>query len=184
MAEGAPRGRPVTAPASDGAPRPRGRLRTFRRDQRGTAMVEFALIAPFLFLILFGIIDFGRALNYYNQVTQLAGQGARAAAVNTMPDGTPITSGTALQTALVNATGQPELKSGEIVCIKSPLPTAVGQPVTVKVSYQFHFLPLVGVAAQALGGLNLSATETERAEVVPSSGVSYAAQNQNGAACS
>jgi Flp pilus assembly protein TadG len=130
-------------------------------------------------LILFGIIDFGRALNYYNQVTQLAGQGARAAAVNTMPDGTNITSGTALQTALVNATGQPELKNGEIVCVVGPLPTAVGQPVTVKVSYQFHFLPLVGLAGAALGGLNLSSTQTERAEVVPASGVSYAAVNQN-----
>jgi Flp pilus assembly protein TadG len=184
MAEGAPRGRPVKAPASDGNPRPRGRLRALRREEGGTALVEFALIAPFLFLLLFGIIDFGRALNYYNQVTQLAGQGARAAAVNTMPDGTTITSGTALQTALVNATGQPELKNGEIVCIKSPLPTAVGQPVTVKVSYQFHFLPLVGAAAGALGGLNLSATETERAEVVPAGGVSYAAGNQNGTPCS
>jgi hypothetical protein len=183
MAEGASRGRPVTASAPDGHPRPRGRLRAFRRDQCGTALVEFALIAPLLFLLLFGIIDFGRALNYYNQVTQLAGQGARAAVVNTMPDGTPITSGTALQTALVNATAQPELKNGEIVCIKGPLPTKVGDPVTVKVSYQFHFLPLVGAAAQALGGLNLSATETERAEVVPASGVSYAARDQNGNAC-
>ena len=54
--------------------------------------MEFALIAPLLFLLLFGIIDFGRALDYYNQVTQLAGQGARAAAVNRNPDGSPITS--------------------------------------------------------------------------------------------
>jgi TadE-like protein len=147
-------------------------------------MVEFALIAPFLFLLLFGIIDFGRALNYYNQVTQLAGQGARAAAVNTMPDGTLITSGTALQSALWNATGQPELHSGEIVCIKGPLPTKVGDPVTVKVSYQFHFLPLVAAAAQALGGLTLSATETERAEVVPAGGVTYQALDQYNHTCS
>ena len=82
MAEGALTGRPVTGPALERHPRPRGRLRAFRRDERGTALVEFALIAPLLFLLLFGIIDFGRALDYYNQVTQLAGQGARAAAVN------------------------------------------------------------------------------------------------------
>jgi len=162
-------------------PRPRVHLRAFRRDQRGTALVEFALIAPFLFLILFGIIDFGRALNYYNQVTQLAGQGARAAAVNRMPDGSAITSGSALQNQLVNFTAQPELKKGEVVCIVSPLPTNVGDPVTVKVSYQFHFLPLIGAAGSALGGLTLSATETQRAEVVPPS---YATGNQNGQACS
>jgi TadE-like protein len=179
VAEGALRSRPVTGPAHERHPRPRGRLRALRRDERGTALVEFALIAPFLFLLLFGIIDFGRALNYYNQVTQLAGQGARAAAVNRMPDGTAITSGSALQNQLVQFTGQPELKNGEVVCIEAPLPTQVGQPVTVKVSYQFHFLPLIGLAGGALGGLNLSSTQTVRAEVVPPGGVNYAAVNQN-----
>ena len=180
MAEGALRGHPVTGPAREGHPRLRGRLRGFRRDERGTALVEFALIAPLLFLLLFGIIDFGRALDYYNQVTQLAGQGARAAAVNRMADGTAITSGSALQSQLVNQyTAQPELKNGEIVCIKGPLPTQIGQPVTVKVTYHFTFLPLVGLAASALGGLDLTSTQTERAEVIPPGGVSYAAVNQN-----
>ena len=180
MAEGAFRRRLVTGPAPEQHPRPRGRLRAFRRDEGGTALVEFALIAPFLFLLLFGIIDFGRALNYYNQVTQLAGQGARAAVVNRMPDGTAITSGSALQSALVNLTGQPELRNGEVVCI-TQVPTNVGDPVTVKVSYQFHFLPLIGAAGGALGGLTLSATETQRAEVVPHT---YQTGNQNGQACS
>jgi hypothetical protein len=180
MVEGAVRGRLVTGPASEQHPRPRGRIRVFRHDERGTALVEFALIAPFLFLLLFGIIDFGRALNYYNQVTQLAGQGARAAQVNRMPDGTAITSGSALQSALVASTGQPELRNGEVVCI-TQVPTNVGDPVTVKVSYQFHFLPLIGAAGGALGGLNLSATETQRAEVVPHN---YATGNQNGQTCS
>ena len=180
MAEGAFRGHLVTGPAPEQHPRPRGRLRAFRREERGTALVEFALIAPFLFLLLFGIIDFGRALNYYNQVTQLAGQGARAAQVNRMPDGTAITSGSALQSALVSSTGQPELRNGEVVCIKQ-VPTNVGDPVTVKVSYQFHFLPLIGAAGGALGGLNLSATETQRAEVVPHT---YSTGDQNGQACS
>jgi len=173
VAEGALKGHPVTGPALERHPQPRARLRAIRREERGTALVEFALIAPFLFLLLFGIIDFGRALNYYNQVTQLAGQGARAASVNRMPDGTAISSGTALQSALVNLTGQPELRNGEVVCI-TQVPAKVGDPVQIKVSYQFHFLPLVGVAAKALGGLNLNATETERAEVVPPGGVGYA----------
>jgi hypothetical protein len=179
VAEGALRDHPVTGPAPERHPRPHGRLPGFRRDERGTALVEFALIAPLLFLLLFGIIDFGRALNYYNQVTQLAGQGARAAVVHRMPDGTAITSGSALQNQLVTQyTGQPELKNGEVVCI-TQLPAKVGDPVTVKVSYHFKFLPLIGLAGAALGGLDLSATETQRAEVVPPGGVSYAAVNQN-----
>jgi hypothetical protein len=182
MVEGALRGRPVAEPAPERHPRPRGRFRASRRDERGTALVEFALIAPLLFLLLFGIIDFGRALNYYNQVTQLAGQGARAAQVNRMADGTAITSGSALQNQLATQyVGQPELRNGVVVCIVGPVPTKVGDPVTVKVSYQFKFLPLIGLAGGALGGLNLSATETQRAEVVPPS---YAAGDQNGQSCS
>jgi Flp pilus assembly protein TadG len=166
VAEGAFGGTPVTGPAR--RPRPRGRLRALGRSERGTALVEFALIAPLLFLLLFGIIDFGRALDYYNQVTQLAGQGARAAAVYRNPDGSAITSGTSLQCQLIQQyTAQPELKNGEVVAV-TQVPTHVGDPVQVKVSYQFNFLPLVGVAAQALGGLTLSSTQTERAEVVPS----------------
>jgi Flp pilus assembly protein TadG len=135
VAEGALRSRPVTGPALERHPRPRGRLRAFGRDERGTALVEFALIAPLLFLLLFGIIDFGRALNYYNQVTQLAGQGARAAAVNRMADGTAITSGSALQSQLVNQyTAQPELKNGEVVCILGPRPTHIWPPLSRRVN--------------------------------------------------
>ena len=55
------------------------------RDERGVALVEFALIAPILFLILLGMLDFGRAMNNWNDVTQLANEGARLAAVNTDP---------------------------------------------------------------------------------------------------
>ena len=32
-------------------------------DQRGAAAVEFALLVPFLCLLLFGVIDFGYMLN-------------------------------------------------------------------------------------------------------------------------
>jgi hypothetical protein len=170
MAEEALRGDPVIASAPKRLPRPRGRLRALRGDQRGTALVEFALIAPLLFLLLFGIIDFGRALDYYNQVTQLAGQGARAAAVNRNPDGTALDSANpySIQQQLATKyTAQPELKKGIVVCILNPVPAGPGDPVTVRVSFKFHFIPLIGAAANALGGLNLSATETQRANTAP-----------------
>jgi Flp pilus assembly protein TadG len=170
----------VTGVVPERLPRPHGPLRAVQRDERGTALVEFALIAPLLFLLLFGIIDFGRALNYYNEVTQLAGQGARAAAVNRNPDGTAITSGFSLQNQLATQfTAQPELKKGIVVCV-TQVPTSVGDDVTVKVSYQFQFRPLIAAAAKAVGGLTLSATQTERAEVVPPG---YALGDQNGNAC-
>lgn len=178
MAEEALRGGSLKVPTQRQS-RPRGLLRALRRDERGQALVEFALVLPILLALIIGILDFGRALDYYNQVTQLAGQGARAAAVNRMPDGTAITSGSALQAQLVNTyTAQPELKKGITVCI-SQLPTAVGAPVTVKVSYKFNFIPFLGTRL-GLSSINLTSTETERAEAVPPS---YTQTNQSGQSC-
>lgn len=159
-------------------------LRGVRRDQRGQALVEFALIAPLLFVLIFGVIDFGRALDYYNQLTQLAGQGARAAAVNRNPDGTATSSASPFsiqQQLATNYTAQPELKKGIVVCI-TQVPQAVGDPVTVRASYKFNFLPLVGAVIGDVSGLTLTATQTERAEAVPvdASGPTYKIGNQNG----
>jgi hypothetical protein len=44
---------------------------------RGAAAVEFALVLPLLLLMVFGIVDFGRALNVQIMVTQAAREGAR-----------------------------------------------------------------------------------------------------------
>jgi len=44
-------------------------------------LVEFALIAPVLFLVLFGIIEFGIALNDYQSIRHGVRDGARQAAV-------------------------------------------------------------------------------------------------------
>jgi hypothetical protein len=50
--------------------------------ERGASLVEFALIAPFLILLLFGIIEFGWLLGEFNDVRHGAREGARVAAVN------------------------------------------------------------------------------------------------------
>jgi Flp pilus assembly protein TadG len=52
------------------------------RDERGAAAVEFALILPVIILLLFGIIEFGRAWNVKQVLTDAAREGARVAAVN------------------------------------------------------------------------------------------------------
>lgn len=56
----------------------RGRLRTRRSGQ---ALVEFALIAPILLLLVLGVVEFGRALQVYLVVTDAAREGARNAAI-------------------------------------------------------------------------------------------------------
>jgi hypothetical protein len=42
-------------------------------------MVEFALVAPLLLLLLFGVIDFGRVIYIYITINQAVSEGARVA---------------------------------------------------------------------------------------------------------
>src|SRR6476661_9737873 len=140
-------------------------LKRLSRGERGTAVVEFALVSIPLFLLVIGIVDFGRALNYNNNLTQLAGQGARAAAVDRNPDGTGPPTATSIQSQLAtNYTSSPELKvaSNHIIVCFITVPAKVGDPVTLKTSYAFHFIPFIGRSAGFLT-LNLTASSTQRA---------------------
>ena len=66
-----------------------------RRRSRGQSMVEFALIAPLMFILLLGLIDLARAVYYYNVISNSAREGAREAILaynqcqNTAPCSSP-----------------------------------------------------------------------------------------------
>jgi Flp pilus assembly protein TadG len=53
-----------------------------RRNGRGQALVEFALVIPIFLLVLVAIFDLGRAVFAYNTLTNAAREGARIAIVN------------------------------------------------------------------------------------------------------
>ena len=53
-------------------------LKDFRRNQSGAVAVEFVLIAPLLFGLLFGIITVGYFIGVSHSVSQLATDTARA----------------------------------------------------------------------------------------------------------
>jgi Flp pilus assembly protein TadG len=59
----------------------RRRLSQLRRDQRGVAAVEFAMIAPIFFGLLIGIIDVGRYMWTLNTIQYAIDQGVRAGVV-------------------------------------------------------------------------------------------------------
>ena len=64
--------------------RHRGLFRMRRRtNDRGANLVEFALIAPLLIMLVLGIIDFGWILSQHQDVRHGAREAARLAAVNT-----------------------------------------------------------------------------------------------------
>ncbi len=57
-------------------------MRFFRRstrDEGGQAAVEFALVLPFLLIMLVGIVEFGRAWNQHQVITDAARETARRA---------------------------------------------------------------------------------------------------------
>ncbi len=59
----------------------RRRLSRLRRDQRGVAAIEFAMIAPIFFGLLVGIIDVGRYMWTLNTIQYAIDQGVRAGVV-------------------------------------------------------------------------------------------------------
>jgi Flp pilus assembly protein TadG len=75
--------------------RPDARM-TRRRRSVGQAMVEFALVAPLFFFLLFAIIDFGRYVYYVQILNNAAREGARYAIVHgsssLAPSGPPASS--------------------------------------------------------------------------------------------
>jgi Flp pilus assembly protein TadG len=122
---------------------------------RGAAAVEFAIMLPLLLLIIFGIIDFGRALNAQVTITQAAREGARLTALN-QPN--------VVSRTQAAATGL----SGVGVTVAASCPAGSGPTANadVKVSYSFNFITPIGAIATLFGGSGLGSPLTLTAEGV------------------
>jgi hypothetical protein len=125
-------------------PRSSGR----RMSDRGSVAVEFALVLPVLLLIVFGIVDFGRALNAQIALTGAAREGVRLAALG-YPDA-------AVQARA--AAAAPDL-SWVTVTVSASCPPGAGPSADadVSVSYSFAFITPIGAVAGFLGGSGLGA---------------------------
>ena len=154
------------------------RLRARAADDSGAAMVEFALVLPLLLTLVLGLVDFGRAFNYWIDQTHLANEAARWAVVNRNPgaDG-----GQTLQQYIKAQAGAADLRSatGASVCIDFPSGTSnVGDPVRVRVQFAFEWLPFFrndpnfAFATTTIGG-----SATMRLEAPPTN---YSAGNVGG----
>ena len=55
------------------------RTKQMARDERGQALVEFALILPIILLLVVGMLEFARAWNLHQVMTDAAREGARRA---------------------------------------------------------------------------------------------------------
>ena len=124
---------------------------------RGATAVEFALVLPLLLLLVFGIIDFGRALNAQVTLTEAAREGVRLAALG-------------YSNADVESRAQaaaPDL-SGVDVTVASSCQAGAGPAADaeVNVSYSFSFVTPVGAIAGLFGGTGLGGPITLSAQGV------------------
>lgn len=130
-----------------------------RPNRRGAAVVEFAIVAPVFFLLIFGMIEYGRMIMVQQVITNASREGARRAVLDGASYGD------------VQQTVEDYLRSGGIngenltVTPNPPSNAGFGEPVTVTVTVPFDqvsWLP----SPMFLGGTDMSATTVMRRESV------------------
>src|SRR5262245_48502921 len=125
--------------------------------RRGSAVVEFAVVAPLLFAIVFGLVEFGRAIMVEQALVSAAREACRVAVLA----GTSRTDVTDRATASLAAAG---ISSFTITMNPDPPSSATeGTPVTITIAVPFNnvtWLP----APIYLGGKNLTASSVMRRE--------------------
>jgi Flp pilus assembly protein TadG len=130
------------------------------RSERGQGVVEFAMILPVLGALILIFIQFGKAINYWIDLTHVANEGVRFATV-----GAPGTANFKGYVCSVLETGELRNGTGEVgpthVTVTFPNGGArdVGDPVNVKVDATYHWLPFWGV-----GSWNIQGSATMRLE--------------------
>jgi hypothetical protein len=142
--------RPYSAPAARPAvghslPTRRSLLPGNANDEGGQAVLEFALVLPVLLLILFGIVQFGLALNGASDETHIASEVARYGTVNENP-------GEAEKRTLAEW-GKRQLDNGAFqvgksrLCISFPSGNEAGAPVKVEFTRTVSWLPILKLGA-------------------------------------
>jgi len=122
-------------------------------------VVEFAVVAPLFFLLIFGMIEFGRMVMVQQVITNASREGARIGVL----DGATTSDVT---TAVNNYLQSASIQGATVSVTPSPPSSAgYGAPVTVAVSVSFNqvsWLP----SPMFLGGQTLSATTVMRRETI------------------
>jgi Flp pilus assembly protein TadG len=117
----------------------------FLGHEDGAAAVEFAIIMTLLFIIVFGIVEFGIAFSKLNVYIGAAREGARYAAVRCQPDTTTGCSD-ALIAARVDSSAVgyaigPGSPSEDVVCSSANIGAFVTVSWTQNITVDIPFLP-------------------------------------------
>lgn len=112
----------------------------FRRDRRGQALLEFALVMPLLLLFLVGIIEFGRGWNDHQVITDAAREAARkcvVADINVTQDTVINVAKSAMAAAGINTDPPVAIN---VTGFLRPNPTGKPCTVAIQLPYTFTFL--------------------------------------------
>ena len=114
---------------------PRSIVRRLRRDSRGQAIVELAIILPVFLLMVLGMIDLARAWNAKQVITDAAREAARRGVVDNPIVTQPYVVGIA-EAAIANAGFDPSLAN-----IQTPngVDGATGTELIVEITYPYTF---------------------------------------------
>jgi Flp pilus assembly protein TadG len=128
-----------------------------RRTRRGAAAVEFAIVAPVLFLLILGIIEFGRMVMVQQILTNASREGARRAILEHV-------TASEVETAVSDYLTNTSVSGATVTVAPGSLSgLAFGDPVTVTVSVPFDQVSWVP-APWFLGGTNFTGQSIMRAE--------------------
>jgi Flp pilus assembly protein TadG len=134
------------------------RMAARRRRRRGAAVVELAVTTPVLFLMVFGMIDVGRAVMVQNLLTNAARDGARSAVL----DGATAAE---IETRVTDYLSASSVNGASATVSPSPLSAAdLGDPVSVTVSVPFDSVSWLP-SSMYFQGATLEATVVMRREV-------------------
>jgi Flp pilus assembly protein TadG len=125
------------------------------KNEDGQALVEFALVAPLLFVLLFGIIQFGIAFKNSMTLADAVRVGARKAAVSrSLPDPPG-----AVKAAVIKAAADIELGPGDID-VDASASWQPGSDVTVSATYPYE----INILGLVVASGDLHSETTERVE--------------------
>lgn len=152
---------------------------TLWRDDIGAALVEFTILAPFLFSLAFGMFEFGRFLYQYQMVVEGLRDGARYLARLDPDDTTNQANASNLAaTGTIDGSGPERVAgwaAGDVTFVITDVDNddGAGNPLyrgfdTIKVvqaTTTFDYADLGFLDALGLGALSVSATHEQRAIV-------------------
>jgi len=123
-----------------------------RPDPRraGQALVEFALVVPLLILLILGIVDFARAWNVYEVLTDAAREGARETVVDNSKTLQEV------QQIIIDAAGRASVSLTASDITITGFNDPKGTPATVRIQYGHQLKWVGGLMGLATGSRTLN----------------------------